>query len=102
MRFITRKHLSRRQILQGAGTAIALPFLDAMHPALSAERSTAAVPVRRLLIVEFPHGVVDETWNPIGEGANYQMSDSLSPLERHRNKMIIFRGLTSAPDRKKN
>src|SRR5687768_2051002 len=94
---ITRKQLSRRALLRGAGTAIALPFLDAMHPALSVERLTAAAAVRRLLIIHYPHGVVDDTWNPIGEGSNYTMSDGLSPLERHRDKFIVFRGLTSSP-----
>jgi hypothetical protein len=101
MTFITRKHISRRMVLRGAGAAIALPLLDAMIPALSAERLTAAAPVRRLLIVQYPHGVVDETWNPTGEGAHYQISDSLSPLEHHRDNFIIIRGLTSSPDRSK-
>src|SRR5689334_2064046 len=98
---ITRKHLSRRTVLRGAGAAITLPFLDAMHPALTAERLTAAAAVRRMLIVEYPHGVVDDTWNPIGEGTDYKMSEGLAPLERHRKKLIVFRGLTSAPDRNK-
>jgi len=101
MTFVTRKHISRRAVLRGVGATIALPLLDAMIPALSAERLSAAAPVRRLLIVQYPHGVVDATWNPVGEGANYQMSDGLSPLERHRNKFTVFRGLTSSPDRKK-
>jgi hypothetical protein len=101
MIFIGRKHISRRAVLRGVGATIALPLLDAMIPALSAERFTAAAPVRRLLIVQYPHGVVDATWNPIGEGADYKMSDSLSPLERHRSKFIVFRGLTSSPDRSK-
>ena len=34
--FITKKSLSRRTFLQAAGTTLALPFLDAMTPALSA------------------------------------------------------------------
>jgi hypothetical protein len=33
--FITRRHLSRRAVLRGAGAAFALPFLDSMVPALS-------------------------------------------------------------------
>jgi hypothetical protein len=101
MKFITRRCLSRRAFIRGAGAAIALPFLDAMQPALTAERGTAAAAVRRLLVVEYPHGVVDSTWNPIGEGANYQMSDGLAPLARHRGKLIVLRGLTNAPDRNK-
>ena len=30
MNFVTRKHMSRRTLLRGAGTAIALPLLDAI------------------------------------------------------------------------
>ena len=44
--FITRKHLSRRTMLQGAGAALALPLLDAMVPALTALSQTAAAPAR--------------------------------------------------------
>src|ERR1700731_851203 len=98
---ITRKHLSRRAVLRGAGVTLALPFLDAMHPALTAERTTAAAPVRRLLIVEYSHGVVDDRWNPVGTDSDIQLSESLAPLARHRDKLIIFRGLTSSPDRTK-
>jgi hypothetical protein len=98
---ITGKSLSRRTLLRGAGVTLALPFLDAMHPALSAERATAAAPVRRLLVVEYSHGVVDDRWNPIGADSDFQLSESLAPLEHHRDKLIIFRGLTSSPDRTK-
>ena len=34
--FLTRKTLPRRTFLRGMGTALALPLLDAMVPALSA------------------------------------------------------------------
>jgi hypothetical protein len=101
MIFITRKHISRRTLLRGVGASLALPFLDAMHPAMTAESRTAASPVRRLLVVEYPHGVVNDTWNPVGEGANYKISESLAPLERHRDRLLIIRGLTSSPDRSK-
>ena len=37
---ITQRHLSRRTILRGVGTALALPLLDAMVPALRADRLT--------------------------------------------------------------
>ena len=41
--FITKKHLDRRTFLRGAfGTAIALPLLDAMVPAGTAQAQTAA------------------------------------------------------------
>ena len=50
---ITKKHLPRRSFLRGAlGTMVALPFLDAMTPALSRSVQGAAVPFRRDLCAE--------------------------------------------------
>ena len=41
---ITKKHLSRRTFLRGAlGATVALPMLDAMAPALTAETKTAEI-----------------------------------------------------------
>jgi len=40
--FITKKHLSRRTVLKGAGVALSLPFLEAMVPAATAQSKTAA------------------------------------------------------------
>ena len=45
---ITKKALSRRMLLRGAGTALALPLLDAMIPALTPLVASAGNPVRRL------------------------------------------------------
>ena len=83
---ITRKHLPRRTFLRGAGTALALPLLDAMIPALRADQLTAAAPVRRLGFIFYTLGVNVEKWRPIGEGANYQLSRALTPLAPHKEK----------------
>ena len=40
--FLTKKHLSRRTVLKGAGVALSLPLLDAMIPASTAFANTAA------------------------------------------------------------
>jgi hypothetical protein len=40
--FITKKHINRRAVLRGVGTALALPLLDAMIPAMTAQAKTAA------------------------------------------------------------
>ncbi len=45
--FISKKHVSRRAVLKGAGAALALPFLDAMVPAATAMAQTAAAPAPR-------------------------------------------------------
>jgi hypothetical protein len=101
MMYVSKKHLSRRALLRGAGAAaIALPFLDAMHPALSAERLTAAAPVKRFGIVYYPHGATDR-WLPSSEGANFKLSEGLAPLERHKSKLLVVGGLSADPDRSK-
>jgi hypothetical protein len=101
MNFITRKHIPRRTVLRGLGAALALPLLDAMIPAMSDETVGATAPAKRLLIVHYPHGVVDDTWNPTGGETDFKLSSSLAPLERYRDRMVIIRGLTNAPDRSK-
>src|SRR5581483_7613414 len=85
---------------RGAGAAIALPFLDAMHPAFAAERSTAAAPLRRLGIVYFPHGATDR-WLPSGEGPSFKLSPGLAPLDRHKSRILVLAGLSAVPDRTK-
>ena len=98
---VTKKHLPRRTFLRGAGTVLALPLLDAMVPALCAERLTAAAPVRRLGFIYYPLGVDRDRWRPIGEGANYQLSEALAPLAPHRSKFLVLSGLSSDPNRTK-
>ena len=60
--FITKKHLSRRTLLRGAGAAIALPLLDSMIPARTALAQTAATPKTRLGCIYIPHGVTMDKW----------------------------------------
>lgn len=99
--FVSKKHLPRRTFLRGAGTALALPLLDAMVPALTAERLTDAAPVRRLGFIYFPLGVDRDRWRPGGEGSDYEASEALAPLAAHRDKFVVLTGLSSDPDRSK-
>ena len=98
---ITKKHLPRRTFLRGAGVALALPLLDAMIPAMRAERLTAAAPVRRLGFIYYPLGVDQDRWRPNGEGADYELSEALAPLAPHKSKFVVLSGLSSDPDRTK-
>jgi len=98
---VTQKHLPRRTFLRGAGTALALPLLDAMIPAVKADRFTSAAPVRRLGFVFYTLGVNENKWRPTGEGAGYKLSEALAPLAPHRNKFMVLSGLSSDPDRTK-
>jgi hypothetical protein len=90
---VTKKAISRRTMLRGIGTAVALPLLDAMVPALTA----AAKPVRRFGVVYHPNGVIYENWVPRGVGANFQFSPILAPLEPFRDQLVVVTGLSSHP-----
>ena len=61
---VTRKAISRRTILRGLGATVALPLLDAMIPALTAQSKTAAKAVRRLGVIYHPNGVIYDKWLP--------------------------------------
>ena len=87
--------MSRRTVLRGLGTAIALPLLDAMVPALTAVQKTAAAPVRRLGVVYHPNGVIYENWLPKGTGRDFTLSPILEPLEPFKNQLIVLTNLSS-------
>jgi hypothetical protein len=92
---VTRRALSRRTVLRGLGTAVALPLLDAMVPALTALQQTAARPVRRLGVVYHPNGVIYENWLPKGTGRDFVLSPTLKPLEPYRSQLTVITGLSS-------
>ena len=56
--FLTKRHLSRREVLRGAGVTLALPLLDAMIPAATALAQTAAAPKMRMGFFYIPHGAI--------------------------------------------
>ena len=96
MNFITKKHLSRRTLLRGAGTALALPLLDAMIPASTAWAQTAAVPKPRFVGCFVPHGMAPGYWVPEKEGPlDAVFPFNWKPLEPFRDSTVIMSGLHS-------
>ncbi len=91
--FITKKHLSRRTLLRGAGAALALPLLDAMIPAGTALAQTAAAPKPKLGFFYFPHGAIMDKWVPAATGADFAMTPILAPLAAFRDQMTIVSNL---------
>ena len=91
--FISKKHISRRAVLQGAGATIALPLLDEMIPAGTALAQTAAKPTPRLGFVYFPHGAVMTHWTPAAAGKDFAPSPILAPLAKYKSDMTVISGL---------
>jgi hypothetical protein len=88
--FVTKKHLTRRTVLRGAGTALALPLLDAMIPARTALAQTAAKATPHLGFIYFPHGAVMNRWTPTGTGAIGEFGDILKPLDKYKAMTTVF------------
>jgi len=97
-------HLDRRSFLRGAGVSLALPWLEAMSQA-----SPAAQAPKRFCAFFFGNGVAlpsrtrphfeDWHWFPHTAGADYRLTRSLDPLERHRADMSIFGGMSHPSSR---
>ena len=105
MFFLTKKHLSRRTVLKGVGAAVALPLMDAMVPAATALSKTAAAPKLRAGFFYIPHGAIMyntpfgkemDNWTPGGAGADFKLSNILSPLEKQKKYVTCIGGLENA------
>ncbi|HET9383980.1 MAG TPA: DUF1552 domain-containing protein, partial [Gemmatimonadales bacterium] len=88
--FVTRKHLSRRTVLQGLGAALGLPLLDAMIPARTALAQTAAKVTPHVGFIYFPHGAVMNRWTPAATGQIGEFGDILKPLDKYKAMTTVF------------
>ena len=89
---VTGKSLPRRSFLKGMGTAVALPFLDAMLPAV-ARAQAPATPVR-VAFVYVPNGIDMRHWNPDYEGPLRELPRTLAPLEPLKSEITLLGNLT--------
>ena len=90
---ITRKALSRRTVLRGMGVTVALPLLDAMVPALTAQTRTAAAGLRRMGFIYIANGANMSQWTPAGPGEHLKLSPILSPLAPFGDQVLVLTGL---------
>ena len=95
---IMKKHISRRAVLRGIGATVALPFLDAMAPALTATAQTAANPVTRFGVVFVPLGERPGYWTPKTEGENFVFSEILKPLTPYQKSLTVISELCDPLD----
>ncbi|MES2177061.1 MAG: DUF1552 domain-containing protein [Gemmatimonadota bacterium] len=104
MNYLTREAMHRRTFLKSAGAMIALPYLDAMMPALGklgarGAAATAAAEKTRFVAIESVHGAAGSNawgatknlWAPAEVGRNFELSpiNALSPLDAWRKHLTI-------------
>lgn len=103
--YITKKHLSRRAVLRGLGVSVALPLLDSMVPAQTPLAKTAASARPHLACIEIVHGAAGSTvdgsnkhyWSPEKEGADFEFTQILKPLEPFRDYVTVVTGTDLNP-----
>lgn len=86
-----RWQLDRRTLLKGIGATLALPALEAMRPVMAA--GTAGNFPVRMAMLYMPNGVRPDRWTPEGTGSKFRLSPILSPLESHRDDILVLTGL---------
>jgi hypothetical protein len=104
--------LNRRQFLRGLGACVALPALETFLPtkALAATgasgpglASTATGAPLRLGVVYFPNGAIQPNWWPKGENADFELSETMAPLQNLKHRLQVLGGMdqvnaTPGPD----
>jgi hypothetical protein len=88
--------LPRRTFIRGMGATLALPLLDAMVPAMSAQSKTSkAAP--RFAAIYCGNGANMHDWTPPTDGVGFAFSPILKPLEAFRDRTLVFTGLDNFP-----
>ena len=95
---VFRKAMPRRTFLRGAGTALALPLLEAMRPAF-ASAADGAPAAKRVSFFTVPNGIIMDKWTP-AVGSGFPMTPVLEPLTAFRDRMVVISGLANNEARK--
>ncbi len=94
--FHLRAPLSRRTFLRGAGTALALPWLEAMLPRAAFARGNLSAPdpaPRRFAFLFAPNGKRMDLWTPAAEGEAFELPPLLEPLAPWKSQLLVLTGL---------
>src|SRR6185369_17301590 len=86
--------VSRRTVLRGVGTVVALPFLEAMLPQKLSAAEAAPKHPRRMAFIYVPNGIHMADWTPATEGTDFELPPILQPMSAYRDDMLVLSGLT--------
>ena len=90
----TRRPLSRRRFLQGAGVALSLPLLDAMQSRSARAAATANATPRRMFGICNNLGLRPDLFFPATAGREYVASPYLELLKAHRADFTVISGVS--------
>ena len=98
-RIMNRKMLSRRTVLRGFGTALALPLLESMTLAAplvcssNIVRPSVVKPPVRMAFLYVPNGMNMTDWIPDKPGPDFTVPKILEPVAEFKDAMTIISGL---------
>ena len=81
---------TRRDFLRGGGVSIALPLFESLLPRAVLAAATAANPVKRIVVSSNNYGCYKKAFFPTTAGADYELPETLRPLERFRKDFTVF------------
>lgn len=94
MNYLSQRWLiDRRHALRALGTTISLPMLECMIPLRAGAAEKATVTPRRSAFIYLANGVHSLNYQITKPGRDYEFSQSLSPLEKHRDVITPVSGL---------
>ena len=85
--------ISRRTALRGLGTAVALPWLEAMAPAADLAKGAVAPGPRRMAFLYVPNGAHMAAWTPEKVGEGFDLPPILKPLAPFKDDLLVLSGL---------
>ena len=93
---VKRRTIDRRHVLKGIGATIALPWLNAMSFAAGSGSaiggSATVVAPKRVAFCYIPNGVIGRHWFPANNGNDFQLPQTLRPLEKLRDDLVFVNG----------
>jgi hypothetical protein len=85
--------ISRRTVLRGLGTAVSLPWHEAMVPAADMARTQGPSLPRRMAFLYVPNGAHMQAWTPEKEGSAFELPFILEPLKPYQDDVLVLSGL---------
>jgi hypothetical protein len=87
---------SRRQMLRGAGVALALPWLETFAPRGARAQAAASAARQRYVSMFYPHGAVPYYWPAApGVGDGWQLTSVTEPLAPVKGKLVMLGGVSN-------
>ena len=85
--------LNRRRFLRNLGIGISLPAFESLLPAATTGGTTPAAAPKRVAFCSVPNGVEQTNWWPKGSGADFELNNTMKPLEPIKEYLQIISGL---------